>query len=212
MNKHYASGPTYGRITNISDPDHRGRVKVILPMLGPDIETDWIPILTPAAGIFVLPELNEQVIVAFMGDVADFPIVIGSIWNIKQSPPETGENTDADLNKDGSNDLCFIKSRSGQMVIFDDKKGDEKIQIISGGTRWEFKKKDKLMKISTDAGIDLSAEGKIRIKCKDKATISADKSLVIQGQNVKIESKDKDVNIKSGKNITVNGSSGIALN
>ena len=44
------------------------------------------------------------------------------------------------------------------MIIFDDKKGEEKIQILASDkkTRLEFLAKDKLMKLDTDKDIKIS--------------------------------------------------------
>jgi len=133
MDRHYMSAPVFGIITDNADPDGLGRVKVGLYYLGKDIQTNWIHIVTPAMGVFVLPEVGDQAVVAFMGDNPDSPIVLGTVWSQKQKPPMTEENAESELNKDGKNNLRFIRSRSGNRIIFDDTKDNEKIQMISGG-------------------------------------------------------------------------------
>lgn len=212
MNSYFTHGPVFGTVSNNQDPDQMGRVKVKIEHLGEKIETDWIPVLTPVTGVFILPETNDQVLVTFIGDTPEGGIVLGSVWNDSQKPPESGENKGSDLNKDGKNNMRFIKSRSGHKIILDDKQGEEKIQIISGdgGTRFEFLAKDKVLNLKTDKDLKISAKGKISIE-GEEGTIKMKKGLLNQGENVKIEGKSKDVNIKAGKNVVVEGS-GINLN
>lgn len=212
MNNYYMHGPVYGTVTDNADPDHLGRVKVMIDHLGEKIETDWIPVITSISGIFILPEVKDHVIVSFIGDNPATGIVLGSSWNTKQLPPESGENTGSDLNKDGENNLRFIKSRSGHKLILDDKKGEEKVQFITakGKTRVEFLAKDGILKITTDKSLNISAKKKLIIKGQE-GSIKMKKGLINQGENIKIEGKGKDINIKAGKNVVVEGS-GINLN
>ena len=118
MDRHYMSAPVYGIITDNADPDGIGRVRVGLYSLGKDIQTHWIHIITPGMGVFALPEVGDQVVVAFIGDNPDLPIVLGVVWSNKQRPPMTEENAGSELNKDGKNNLRFMRSRSGNRVIF----------------------------------------------------------------------------------------------
>jgi uncharacterized protein involved in type VI secretion and phage assembly len=212
MNNYYMHGPVFGTVTDNTDPDQLGRVKVMIDHLGEKIETGWIPVITSISGLFVLPEIKDQVIVSFIGDNATTGIVLGSAWNSKQLPPESGENTGSDLNKDGDNNLRFIKSRSGHKLILDDKKGEEKVQVITGKgkTRMEFLAKEGSLKITTDKNINISAKKKLIINGQE-GTIKMKKGLLNQGENIKIEGKGKDINIKAGKNVVVEGS-GINLN
>ncbi|MEU4569439.1 phage baseplate assembly protein V [Micromonospora sp. NPDC023956] len=76
-------GVVCGVVSNVRDPQHLGRVKLTLPWLSPDHETDWAPVgqlfAGPAAGAFFVPEPGDQVLVAFeFGDVRR-PYVLGSL-------------------------------------------------------------------------------------------------------------------------------------
>src|SRR6201995_4795553 len=69
------SGPVFGAqlviglVTNNSDPDDMGRVRVQFPSLGPDVEGAWAPIASVSAGnargLMMLPVVGEQVLVGF---------------------------------------------------------------------------------------------------------------------------------------------------
>ena len=184
--------------------------------MGSSIETNWIPVVTPygnsKCGAFFLPENGDIVVVTFMGDNPNFGIVLGGVWSSSQPPPETGENTGSDLNKDGENNLRFIKSRSGNQIIFDDKDGEEKIQILSSDakTRFEMLSKDEMIKIETDKDISINAKGKFAIEAEE-GVLKFSKGLKLTADEIAIESSSKDVKIKASQNIALEGST-IKLN
>ena len=76
----------------VSDPDSEGRVKVKYPWLrGRKQQTFSARILLPTgtlAGDFVfLPEVGDEVLVAFEHGDIRFPVIIGSLWNGSDKPP-----------------------------------------------------------------------------------------------------------------------------
>lgn len=210
MNNYYFSGPVLGTVTDNQDPDNLARVKVMVFILGNSVITDWIPVMSLYAssdcGAFFLPEVNDQVVVAFLGDNPDSGVVLGSIWNIALLPPSTGENFQADFNMNGENSLHFIKSRSGHMIIMDDSSGAEKLQIISadGGTRFEFLAKSKKLSLKTDKGFVLSAKGGMSIKAKE-CKFKIDKGLKIEANGIVMESTGKDLKIKASSAVSLEG-------
>ena len=216
MNSYYMHGPVYGIVSDNKDPEKQARVKVALKSLGDSIVTNWIPVLnlygSSKCGAFFIPEVGDQVIVGFIEDNSERGIVLGGIWSNKQPPPQTAENKGSDLNKDGKNNLRFIKSRSGHKIILDDKDGEEKLQIISSNsaTRHEFLVKEKKINIKTDVDLRLSAAGSLGIKA-EKGKLSFDKGLKVEVDELSVESKGKNTKLKGSQNITLDGSS-VTLN
>ena len=131
------------KVTDNQDEDGLNRIK-ITTQLNEETVSYWIPYLSSMAGegmgFSSLPNIDDQVLVLSMDGSRDNQIVVGSYWNENSTPPKTEENSDADLNGDGKNSLNFFKSQSGNMLIFDDTDGKEKIQLIASGgsTRIEF--------------------------------------------------------------------------
>ncbi|HEY1811535.1 MAG TPA: phage baseplate assembly protein V [Kofleriaceae bacterium] len=117
-----------GVVTDNKDPSKIGRVKVKVPILSDDDTTFWLPIVMLGAGKnrgwFFIPEPDDEVLVMFEHGDMDRGVVIGSLWNGKDSPP--------DNNKDGKNDRRVVKSRQGSRVVMDD--GDSPNVIIEDGT------------------------------------------------------------------------------
>ena len=56
----------------------------------------WIRVASPHAGsspgFFVLPEVGDEVVVAFLEGDPDQPIIVGSVWNAEKPPPPPRES------------------------------------------------------------------------------------------------------------------------
>lgn len=203
------------KVTDNQDPEKLNRVKVTVP-LAEDSVSFWLPYLSAAAGngtgFSSLPDIDDQVLVLAMGNERDRQIVLGSFWNAAFAPPETGENSDADLNGDGNNSLNFIKTKAGNMIIFDDTDGKEKIQLIASGgkSRIEIDNENELINMETDKDMAFSAKGAISIQAEEEISLSAKKAFNIESEDFGVKAS-KEVNIESSKDMTLKGS-GIALN
>jgi uncharacterized protein involved in type VI secretion and phage assembly len=179
-------GVVVGIVTNNEDPDGLGRIKVKIPRLSGEDESNWARVATFMAGqergAFFLPEVDDEVLVAFeYGDI-NMPYIIGSLWNGVDKPPED--------NSDGENNLRVIKSRSGHIIKLDDKEGEEKIEIIdkTGNNLISLDAKDNKITISSDKDIELSAKnGKIIIDAKDIELKSSAATKVEAGSEMDLE-------------------------
>ncbi|MFJ6636269.1 VgrG-related protein [Streptomyces sp. NPDC091376] len=78
-------GTMCGIVTNVADPVHQGRVKVMLPLLSPTYESDWARVVQFGAGknsgALFLPEVGDEVLVAFEWGDARRPYVLGGLLN-----------------------------------------------------------------------------------------------------------------------------------
>lgn len=90
------NGVVIGLVTNVNDPEGLGRVKLRFPWLADEAagdvhETDWVRIATGMAGnnrgMFFMPEVEDEVLVAFEHGDTRFPFVVGFLWNGKDLPP-----------------------------------------------------------------------------------------------------------------------------
>jgi uncharacterized protein involved in type VI secretion and phage assembly len=158
-------GVVAGIVTNNQDPDKLGRVKVKIPRISGEDESNWARVVSFMAGkergAFFLPEVDDEVLVAFeYGDI-NMPYVIGSLWNGKDNPPLT--------NDDGENNIRIIKSRSGHIIRLDDTDGKEKIEIVDAKKNMIIiDAKDNKISIKSEKDIEISApNGKVTIDAKD---------------------------------------------
>jgi uncharacterized protein involved in type VI secretion and phage assembly len=107
-----SAGIVIGKVTAVRDKESLGRIQVSYPWLnGP--EERWIPVASAMAGgergAFFMPEIDDEVIIAFNHGMWDHPVVIGFLWNVKQKPPSTDERQRMIRSKNG-HALRFIDS------------------------------------------------------------------------------------------------------
>jgi uncharacterized protein involved in type VI secretion and phage assembly len=170
-------------VIDTEDPEKLGRVLLSLPELpgGPEL---WARVVTPLAGPdrghCLLPEIEDEVLVAFtQGDLSS-AYVLGGLWSQKTPPPEgVGVN---------DNDLKLLKTRSGHTLLFNDHEGEEHITlsdkngnsltIVTGEDRITIKAKSK---IEITAEGDMALSGNTISLSADSIEIKADSSLVLDG-------------------------------
>jgi hypothetical protein len=82
-------GMVCGVVTDVNDPDQQGKVKLALPWLSPSFVTDWARVVQLSAGArtgaMFLPEVGDEVLVAFEHGDPRRPYVIGGLVNDNSS-------------------------------------------------------------------------------------------------------------------------------
>jgi phage baseplate assembly protein V len=178
-------GVAVGIVTNNKDPEGLGRVKVMYPWMSDDTESSWARVVTPMAGkergLYLLPEVGDEVLVAFEHGAPDFACVLGGLWNGKDKPPESNAN--------GTNDHRTLKSRSGHVIRLDDADGDEKIEILdkSGGNRIVIRTAANTIAIEARSEIAITAKGTVHV-AGNSVRITSDANLTIKARgNIDVE-------------------------
>ncbi|NGM68011.1 phage tail protein [Natronolimnobius sp. AArcel1] len=194
-------GVVVGIVTDNDDPKDLGRVKLRFPWRDADDESYWARIATPMAGdeygTYFLPEVDDEVLVAFEnGDIHE-PYVIGSLWNGEQKPPRRNE---------GHNNTREIRSRSDHTIAFDD--SDDGSITIRTSDGHEIVVDDssgsETVAIRDDRGKNTitldSSSGRISIEADDELDLSASKISIDGTKSVEI-SGGTDVDISSKNTI-----------
>jgi uncharacterized protein involved in type VI secretion and phage assembly len=177
-------GVAVAQVIQNEDDDRQGWVQIRLPWM-PGVEP-WARVVAPVAGpergIFTMPQVDDEVLVAFHhGDVRE-PYVLGCLWNAKDRAPAK-EAKDA-VNK------WIMRTPKGHEIVFDDKAktititsftdhkitlGSDKVEIVDD--------KDANQRITLDKnGITLEA------KKGDLVLKAPQGSIQIEGRNVAIKS------------------------
>jgi uncharacterized protein involved in type VI secretion and phage assembly len=163
------------------DATGKCRVRVEYPWQPVRGESYWARVAGPMGGknrgVYFLPEIGDEVLVAFDRGDLRFPYVVGSLWNDQESAPQT--------NSDGNNDIRQIRTRAGHMLTFDD--GSEgRVQLeMSDGKRLTFDQngialddgQGNRVKIdSTSGSVTIEAAASLTLKAP-RVTIEADATL-----------------------------------
>jgi uncharacterized protein involved in type VI secretion and phage assembly len=120
-------------VSDIKDPDGQGRVKISLPW-SPDKDgaayEAWARLATMMAGnnrgSWFIPDVNDEVLVIFLGGDPRYPCVLGGLWNGQDSPPQSMDGA-------GKNYVKKIRSRNGVQITLDDTDGQEKMVLETPG-------------------------------------------------------------------------------
>lgn len=179
------AGVAVATVTANDDPQGLGRVKLNFPWRDASFTTDWVRCVAPMAGAargaYFVPEVGDEVLVAFDRDDVRKPYVLGGLWSDTDKPP--------DANSSRKNDHRVIKSRKGHMLQFDDSdaKGvvtiqlsdGKKVEIDDDGIR--ITDNSNSITIDTKGGsISIEASASLSLKAP-KIAIEASASLELKG-------------------------------
>jgi uncharacterized protein involved in type VI secretion and phage assembly len=169
------------RVTDIVDPDQQGRVKVRLPWspdAGDSNYETWARLATMMGGnnrgTFFIPDVDDEVLVAFEGGNPRRPYVVGALWNGQDSPPEQMDGA-------GENYLKTILSRQGVRITLDDTDGATKLRLETPEGQSIVLSDEDLSIVAQDAtgnSIKLAPEG---------ITITAVSQVEVQASTVQVD-------------------------
>jgi type VI secretion system secreted protein VgrG len=172
------------------DPQKQGRVKVQFKWqcTSNDV-TEWLRVVTPDAGssdkvnknrgFVFIPEVGDQVLVAFEeGNVAR-PIVIGSMFSGKSG---TGGGS--------SNNVKALTTRSGNTIILNDNDGSVNVKDPSGN----------VITLHGNGQVTLTAPNSFTINTKD-FIVNASNSVAINAQPGEQGGGEGTINISAKKTI-----------
>jgi uncharacterized protein involved in type VI secretion and phage assembly len=194
------SGVVVGLVTNVKDPDDQGRIKVQYNWLGDQIESYWMRVASVSAGqnrgILYLPEVGDEVLIAFEHGDIQSPVVIGSLWNGQNPAPEKNSTLVA---SDGTVSQRIIKSRTGHMVILDDSSNSPGITLVdkTGNNKVTIDSKNNAMKIEANGDLTIDIKGKITIKGRELKIESQTSAEIKSSSTMKIDGGGK-TEIKGG--------------
>jgi uncharacterized protein involved in type VI secretion and phage assembly len=112
----YVKGVAVAVVTQNKDDESLCRVKVRYPWHDKPRESYWARLASPMAGddrgLVMIPEVGDEVLVAFEREDVRFPYVLGALRNGQEKSPF--------VNDDGKNDIRIVKSRKKHYLRFDD--------------------------------------------------------------------------------------------
>ena len=171
--------------------------------------------------MYFVPEIGEEVLVAFEADNAEKPFVLGAMYNGNES---SGYNTEG-------NDQKVIQTRSGCKVLINDAVGSIYLEDPSGNT-WLMDGKGNIsvnapndftvnagknisftagMNISTSAGVNMIESAGVdkssSIGMMHNMFVGGDSIINVTGKMSEFITGNKESNVEKDKQLTVNGKS-----
>ncbi len=190
------------------DKEHPGMVKVKLLLYEEGYGvTEWARVAMTYAGNgyggYVLPEIGDEVLVAFgNGDLRE-PYIIGSLFNTNNVVPE---ETSVDLNN-----IKRFKSRQGNDIVISDEKGKEAVTVTTTkGFSVKLEDEPQTVTVTDPDGKNIivlnAKDGLISITADKKIALKAGSvELTLDGQGNKLTAKAGDVQIDGSSSIKTKG-------
>lgn len=168
-------GVMQGIVTQLNDDlGKEGRVKVQFPWFDDQMETEWCRVRQFYAGngygAFFVPEVGDEVLVAFIHGDMRLPVILGGLYNGKDKPPTY---------RSSSQDQKMLRTKGNHEILLDDTPRKKRVRIkTDGGHTADLSDADKKISIQSSGGqkvvIDDSAN-RITVESKGK-TITVDGS------------------------------------
>jgi Rhs element Vgr protein len=170
-------GLQIGVVTKLDDdPDGESRIAVTIPLRGAGAAHVWARLALPHAsqgtGLFFVPEIGDEVVLAFFDNDPSYPVIIGSLFSSARAAPYSLTH---------ANPIKALVTRSGTRIEFNDE--DKAITVKTpGGNRVVVSDKDATIRLTdqhrnevalTSAGIRLDSQSDIAIRASGNLTIEA---------------------------------------
>jgi phage protein D len=190
-------GVVIGRVSDIRDPDGLGRVRLVFPWLSDEFVSDWARTVQVGAGngrgALLVPEVGDEVLVAFEQGSFQRPYVLGGLHNGVDACP-TGDVPLIDANS-GAVDRRAYVSRTGHTVeMLETAAGAQGIRVRTGDGKVELHLDQR------ETSVVVHSDGTVTIEAGNGVTINAGNG------TLRLEGKDVTVSGKSG--VTVDGGAG----
>ena len=192
-----------------NDPQGQGRIKVKFKWecLTNDV-TEWLRVVTPSAGVgdrgnnrgyFAIPEIDDQVMIAFEeGNIAR-PVVMGSVYH----------SSSVDSSPLIKNHLKSIITRSGHLVEFDDDAGTQGIKITDiHNNIIHIDTKGNNITITALENMTLNCKN-MQINVEENMDVSVGKDQSSSIGNNQTTSVNKDINTTAGNNYSLSATGDI---
>lgn len=194
------------RVVDNDDPEQLGRIRVQFlwqELTNQDCITPWLRIVQPHGGddkgFYFIPEVDEEVMVAFENGNAEKPYVVGTLYHGKQHPgnqwPDSSNNVKAIRTRNGHTVEIHDEGQGGYIRIYDHKKEN---YILT------FSTDEKLIKLESTGNIELYAQNDIIMHAGHDINANADNDIFIEASHDMQRTADNDIREHAGNDRNAN--------
>jgi len=209
-------GLTLAVVTNINDEEKLNRVKCIPIENDQKEETDWCYVMAPLGGKehgqFFFPNVDDLVVLGYLGGDPHRPFVLGAFWNTEVAPPyviEEGKVYNFSIKTPGGTELLFYDEPEKQRFTVTLPSGSS--LIINDETK-EISLSDKdaknLLKMSLEGGeVTLQADQKLTLAAGSTQIVLEASGNLTQKADSKISSSAATIEEKASASLSLKGAS-----
>lgn len=195
-------------VTNVKDPDGLGRVKIKFPVVDGSLESWWARVVQvgagPGRGLFVLPEVGDEVLVVLAeGDLGQ-PYVLGGLYN-GADKPALGQAAHVGAS-DGKVTRRAFTSRTGMVVelvetpqeeriVLSDRDGKQKLSLVH--------KPQAAVEILSSGPVNVTADKDVTLSTQTGTVTLKGRAIVLEGTaSVEVKAPQVTVDAKSALGLT----------
>ena len=198
--------------TNVADPEERCRVKLKFPWLSDDYESDWVRTVQAGAGAnrgaVVMPEVGDEVLVAFeQGDMRR-PYVVGGLHN-GVDKPKVGPGL---VGGDGKVARRGFVSRDGHALVFFDGPAKQGVAVMTmdKGLKISLNKTGMAIKITSSGAVQIKGATDVKVLSDGTMSLEAATSMTLKA-NASLSIEAATISVKGSGPVGIKGSP-LALN
>lgn len=193
-------------VTNSADPEDQCRVKLKFPWLDDSYETDWVRTSQLWAGkgygAVVVPEVGDEVLVAFDHGDIQRPYVLGGLYNGKDLPADVKGL----VNANGKVTKRQLRSRKGHALTITESDRLDSVTLVTAEDHCGLEL-DETKKSTT-----LRAAGELRLAGKTISMVATDGVTIDGGAKIEVKAKQVEINGETkgtfkAKQVEINGES-----
>jgi phage protein D/phage baseplate assembly protein gpV len=190
-------GVVIAQVSDANDPQQLGRVKLTFPWLSDDYVSDWARTVQIGAGKdrgqLVLPEVGDEVLVAFEQDDVRRPYVLGGLYN-GVDKPKSGGTGPIDSSSGKITRRSMVSRNGHRLDLLDDDGRTEGVSIASGDGKLTF------VVDATKTKITVHSDGSVTIEGKQGVTVDAGSGT--------LEMKGSKISLSAQSGVTVDAGGG----
>ncbi len=189
-----------GIITDLVDTDNDFRIKLRMPMVDSQQDGVYARLATLDAGnnrgTFFMPEVGDEVVVGFMNDDPNYPVILGMLHSSQNAAPLNPEN---DNNKKG------YVSRSEIKILIDDDEKSITIETPGGNVFTMNDTENKITLVDSNSNKITMEQAGVTIESATVLTLKAGTSLAISAPQLSMKS-DGGLTLEGGGSTTLKSS------
>lgn len=185
-------GVVIALVSDANDPAGQGRVRLTFPWLSDEYVSDWARTVQLGAGSsrggLILPEVGDEVLVAFEQGDPQRPYVLGGLHNGTDLPDTAGPSV-IDGGSGAVNRRSLVSRRGHRIDLFDDEGRSDGVTAATG---------DGKLRVALDAAgsrIDVHSDGTV--------TVTGARGVVVDAADDNLELKGREISITAAQSVSV---------
>lgn len=179
------------------DEQNLDRFRVSLPVLGEQDNVLWarfsVPYASKNSGFICYPEPGDEVLVQFLGGQPDYPVIMNSMYNLKNPAPIPADKDNAVkgliISPDENSRMQWLFDKKEQSILQDT--GKEQVILHEGITL----KADDKNQLVLNKKVELTGES-VTVKVSDDNHLILNGSAELKGTNVSVQGSQ--IDLKNG--------------